>query len=118
MYGLEVPLEFSGHCVECYHRVAKEVVTFPVKTVVVTRGAAEYCVENASFTVDRHVEAPVVCASAIFPSIGRPGFIADFTCLRHGMKFPNLRSRARIICAGVPGLSGCRLLRHIRADEQ
>src|SRR2546425_8888680 len=117
MHNLEVPFELAGHGVERNDGIAEEVVALAIESVVIARWAAEDGVERAAFRIQRHVEAPVVRAGAILPAVGRPGVVAGLAGLRDGMKFPNLRTRARIVGARVAGLPRCRLLRDICADE-
>ena len=117
MNRLEVPLEFAAVRIERNDGVTKEVVSLAIEAVIIAGGAAEDCVEETALRVYRHVEAPIVHAGAILPAISRPGVIAHFTRLRYGMKFPNLRTRARVVCARVARWTGCRLLAYICADK-
>src|SRR5262245_42857878 len=117
MNCLEVPLEFSRIRIKRNDGITKEAISLAIETVVVAGGAAEYGVEQTALRIHCHIEAPIVHARTILPTVGRPGLIAHFTRLRYGMKSPNLRARSRVVCAGIARRTGRWLLPYVCADE-
>src|SRR5262249_22341368 len=109
MHGLEVPLEFPGSGVERDNGISEEVVALAIEPVIVAGGTSEHGVQKAALGVQGHIEAPVVDACAILPTLRRPRVVAGFTSLRNGMKFPNLCAGACVIraCVARGPVAGC-----------
>src|SRR5262249_8348079 len=79
---------------------------------------AEDGVERVPLGVDRHVEAPVIHAGAVLPTVFGPCFISSFSSLRDGMKLPDLFAAARVIGTSVSRLTCGGLFWNVGAHKQ
>jgi len=117
MHSLEKPFHLARVCVQSDQRIAVQIVALAIEAIIIAGWASERGVEQAALGIHRHVEAPVVNASAILPSVLRPGVVTGLARPRDRVKIPNRRARTRIVSARVARFPGSRLFGNICADE-
>src|SRR5262252_10287527 len=101
VHRLEIPLELAGVSVNGNDRVAKQVVSRSISSVIVGRRTADGHEERAGLGVNRHVPTPDVGAGAALPTVVEPSIVADFSRLRNSVKRPDGLAGERIISARI-----------------
>src|ERR1700722_8385925 len=97
--------------------MAIEIVTLAIGAVIVAGRASERGVKHTALCIHGHIEAPIIDAGAILPSVLGPRGMTRLARPRHGMKIPNCGAGPRIVGSRVPRLARRRLLGNIRADK-
>src|SRR5207245_5643291 len=85
--------------VERYHGIAEKIISFAIESVVVAGRTAKDGIEGTALYIDSHIEAPIVDASAIFPTVGGPRLVTGFAGLRNRVKLPDFFARPSVIGA-------------------
>src|SRR5690242_8076172 len=110
MDRLEVPLHFSGHCIDGHDRIAEEIRARTISAPIVAGGRTERHVQCAGLFVEREIPAPDVCSRSIFPAVVQPRFVARLAWSRHGMELPELGAGLCIVGTRVAGIAALRNL--------
>ena len=97
VHGLEIPDQLAGAGVERDQAVAEEVRASAVRSIEVVLGACRGHEEHPALCVQRHA-APCVRPADCLPCVLRPGVVAGFTGMRHGVEGPRL-----FACKNVEG---------------
>ena len=103
--GLKVPETPPGAGIQSKQAIGKEVISFAVSTIKISRRRTRWREDDAVFGIDR-VSRPRIDTGAIFPSSLRPGRVAEFIGLRHGVKAPHFTAGAHIEGAHIAGRTG------------
>ena len=99
-------------------RNLQKIVAFAIAAPKIRVGAAQHGVDDAALGVHRQRESPVIHARPILRAVALPGFMAEFTRPRDGVKLPQQLARARVIGACVPSWTGGRSLGRVRTHQQ
>src|SRR5207244_9945523 len=103
MDWLDIPFGRGCHRVARYDGIAEKIISFAIESVVVAGRTAKDGIEGTALCIDSHIEAPIVDASAIFPTVGGPRLVTGFAGLRNRVKLPDFFARPSVICARGSG---------------
>src|SRR5262249_32554839 len=88
MHSLEMPYAAAGAGIKTDEGFRKQTVTFPVASIVIVTGRAEWNVEQTTLLIecDRRpcVGVTGMCFGSVFP-----GLVAVFALLRNRIELPN-----------------------------
>ena len=87
MDGLEVPLSFACHRVQCQHAVAEQVGADAVAAIEVEGRRADAREHDAALHIQAHA-GPVVGAADMLVGVRRPGLVAVLARPRRGVEDP------------------------------
>lgn len=102
--SLEIPEALAGAGVKGEQAVGEKIVTDAVSTVKIKSCRAGGNKDDSTNGIERHA-SPVVGGAAGFPGVRRPGFEAEFTGMRNGVKRPAEFSGADVEGADAAGRS-------------
>src|SRR5580704_6585352 len=99
--GLKMPDAFAGFGVQREQAIGEKIRANTVHAIKIHCGRAGRNIDNSTLQIDSH-SGPIICGTAGFPGVPRPGVVAELARMGDSVKGPAKFSGADIECANVP----------------